>query len=301
MSDLLERSARLLLVEDPSHPPPDLRALLAGSQDPRLEVEEVPDLESAVKRLGRGGIDLLLLDLHLPDGGGVEAFERVSAFAPDVPVVALAGAEDERVARAILQGGAQDFLVRGEVDAATLGRSIRYALERHRLMSALRSLSLIDDLTGLYNRRGFTELGAQHLKLAERSGRGAILLYLDLDRFKEINDTLGHPVGDRALRRVTGILRAAFRRSDIVARLGGDEFAVLALEVSGEDGGLLENRVRDRVRSLNGEGGEPFRLEVSLGLARHRVGQGEGLDELLARADARMYREKRSKEGGLTE
>jgi diguanylate cyclase (GGDEF)-like protein len=194
-----------------------------------------------------------------------------------------------------VQGGAQDYLLKNEVSATELARAVRHAIERHRLLSALRSLSLIDDLTGLYNRRGFADLGEQHLKLARRTARGVTIVFLDLDRFKTINDSLGHHVGDRALIKVADILRATFRRSDIVSRLGGDEFAVLALEASGESAELLIDRLRERFQEFNRTSREPYQLSVSIGMARQEGDMRMRLEDLLATADNAMYEEKRSK------
>ncbi len=261
-----------------------------------IAMEGFDDLDSALKRVTQGGTDALLLDIELPGGGGLASFERAVAFAPDVPILTVSALPEPDLALSTMQAGAQDHLVRGELNAGLLVRAILHAMERHRLVSALRSLSVIDDLTGLYNRRGFMDLGEQHLKLARRSGRGMTLVYCDLDRFKEINDALGHPVGDRALKRVTELLRSSFRRSDIVGRLGGDEFAVLALEVSGEDEAMLVSRIRRRLDAFNAQRLEPFTLSLSLGMARFDRDTGGSLEDLLARADAAMYGEKRSKQ-----
>ncbi len=135
------------------------------------------------------------MDLDLPDSEDLGTFERAYAFAPDVPIVVLTGMEDEEMALDMVKSGAQDYLVKGEVGPDLLLRSIRYAVERHHLTSALRSLSLIDDLTGLYNRRGFSDLGEQHLKLARRTARAVLLVYVDVDDLKTINDTLGPSKG----------------------------------------------------------------------------------------------------------
>jgi diguanylate cyclase (GGDEF)-like protein len=159
----------------------------------------------------------------------------------------------------------------------------------------LRSLSLIDDLTGLYNRRGFTDLGEQYLKLARRTGRGVTMVYLDMDRFKTINDSLGHHVGDRALLKVADILRATFRRSDIIARLGGDEFGVLALEAADESSETLVERLRERVQDFNESSPEPYQLSVSIGMAHHDDDPRVRLEDLVAEADSAMYREKHGK------
>ncbi|NNF13640.1 MAG: diguanylate cyclase response regulator [Gemmatimonadetes bacterium] len=210
-------------------------------------------------------------------------------------MVVLSESSDSEQAVAIVQAGAQDYLVKAELTPGLLVRAVRHAIERHRLFSALRSLSLIDDLTGLYNRRGFADLGEQHLKLARRTGRGVTMVYLDLDRFKTINDSLGHHVGDRALIKVADILRAAFRRSDIIARLGGDEFGVLALEAADETSALLVERLRERVDDFNQSTPEPYQLSISVGMAHHDDDPRVRLDDLVAEADAEMYREKHDK------
>jgi diguanylate cyclase (GGDEF)-like protein len=268
---------------------------LAAVGDGRLDVECASELGQALRRLSRGGIDVVLLELSLPDSDGMSTFERMYAFAPEVPVVVLTDDYDEELGVSAVQAGAQDYLVKPSADPGEILRSLRYAMERHRLLTALRSLSLMDDLTNLYNRRGFTDLGSQYLELARRSGREATLVFLDLDRFKTINDTLGHHVGDRALRKVADILRTTFRRSDIIARMGGDEFAVLALESSDEHESTIVERLRNEFSQFNAAHREPYQISVSIGVARD---DGEGrvpLAELLAAADTAMYEEKRSK------
>ena len=260
-----------------------------------LELDWVGELSQALARLSQGGFDAILLSLDLADSQGMVTFDRTYAFAPDVPIVVLADEPDEDAAVSTVQAGAQDYLVKTEVGVATLVRSLRHAIERHRLFSALRSLSLIDGLTGLYNRRGFSDLGEQYLKLARRTGRGVTMVFLDLDRFKTINDSLGHHVGDRALLKMADILRAAFRRSDIIARLGGDEFGVLALEAADESSELLVERLRERVVDFNESGPKPFQLSVSIGMAHHDDDPRVRLEDMVAEADSAMYREKHGK------
>jgi diguanylate cyclase (GGDEF)-like protein len=295
MSEVQENPQTLLLVQAEPQDVDKLAEDLSARSGRPVKVEWSGQLPLALQRLSRGGIDVLLLDLDLPDSEGLVTFERAFAFAPDVPIVVLTEDEDEELGVSCVQGGAQDYLVKGQADAATLVRAIRYAVERHRLLTALKSLSLIDDLTGLYNRRGFADLGEQHLKLARRTNRGILLVFADLDRFKTINDTLGHHVGDRALVKVADILRAAFRGSDIIARLGGDEFAVLALEVSGEDERQLVKRVRQKIHEFNALSREPYKLRISIGTARLEHARRARLDDLLAEADVAMYEEKRAK------
>jgi two-component system, cell cycle response regulator len=290
-----KRPLRILLVEAERHGVPGLEEALSSLDRAPMELEWAESLSSALKRLHHGGVDLLLLDLDLPDSQGMETFERAHAFAPEVPIVVLTGVDDEELALGTVQGGAQDFLVKGEASPDLLLHSIRYAVERHRLMSALRSLSLIDDLTGLYNRRGFLDLGEQHLKLARRSARAVLLVYLDVDGLKTINDTLGHSMGDRALIQLANVLRDTFRQSDIIGRMGGDEFAVMALEASEENEDWLARRLRERVEKMNRSGTEPFHLSISVGLARFPAEGRPKLTEFLALADQAMYMEKRAK------
>jgi two-component system, cell cycle response regulator len=292
-----KRPMRVLLAEAERHVAPGLEEALASLDDTPVELEWAGTLASALERIHHGGIDLLLLDLDLPDSQGMATFERAHAYAPEVPIVVLTGRQDEKLGLGTVQGGAQDFLVKGEVGPELLLRSVRYAVERHRLASALRSLSLIDDLTGLYNRRGFLDLGEQHLKLARRSGRAVVLVYLDVDDLKAVNDTLGHLAGDRALVQTANVLKDTFRQSDIIGRLGGDEFAVMALEASEENEERLGQRLRERVDEVNRTGTEPFHLSISLGIARFAVDGRPRLTELLALADQAMYLEKRAKRG----
>jgi diguanylate cyclase (GGDEF)-like protein len=289
------RPIKVLLVESDEDYIGELHQGLGGPGSGGLEVECVGELSQALARLSQGGFDAILLTLDLSDSRGMVTFDRAYAFAPDVPIIVLTQEPDDETAVATVQGGAQDYLVKKEITPPMLARAVRHAIERHRLFSALRSLSLIDDLTGLYNRRGFTDLGEQYLKLARRSGRGVTMVYLDLDRFKTINDSLGHHVGDRALLKVADILRATFRRSDIIARLGGDEFGVLALEAADESSELLVERLRERVTDFNQSSPEPYQLSVSIGMARHDDDLRVRLEDMVAEADSAMYREKHGK------
>lgn len=289
------RRIKVLLVESDEDYVGELRDDLSRAHQKDLELEAVRELSQALACLGQGGFDALLLCLDVDDSRGMVTFDRAYAFAPDVPIIVLTDEADEEAAIATVQGGAQDYLVKAEITAAMLVRAVRHAIERHRLFAALRSLSLIDDLTGLYNRRGFADLGEQYLKLARRSGRGVTMVYVDLDRFKTINDSHGHQFGDRALVKVAEILRATFRRSDIVARLGGDEFGVLALEAADESSELLVERLRERVIEFNRTSPEPYQLSVSIGMAHHDDELRVRLEDLVAEADSAMYREKHGK------
>jgi diguanylate cyclase (GGDEF)-like protein len=291
----MQRPINVLLVESDPEDLDGLRNDLAETPGGPIELEWVSELATALQRLSAGGIDAVLLNPSLRDSDGIVSFERTNAFAPHVPIIVISDLDDDELAVSAVQGGAQDFLWKDEATPAVMIRSIRYAIERHRLLSALRSLSLIDEVTNLYNRGGFADLGEQYVKLARRSEQGITLVYVDIDRFKTINDSLGHHVGDRALVKVAEILRVTFRRSDIIARLGGDDFAVLALEATGEDAMALVERLRRQVSDSNETSKEPYQLSISVGMARYEGDGRATLEGLLDQAEKAMQEEKAEK------
>lgn len=169
----------------------------------------------------------------------------------------------------------------------------------------LRAMSLRDELTGLYNRRGLLELADQQMRVAERERRGFFLVFVDMDGMKRINDTFGHQQGDRAITDAAAQLRATFRASDILGRLGGDEFAV----IMPEDGGSAPEaaraeveaacqRLEENVAMHNATANRPYRLALSLGVSHFEPGSPVGIEALLDSADREMYAQKRVKSGG---
>jgi diguanylate cyclase (GGDEF)-like protein/PAS domain S-box-containing protein len=166
----------------------------------------------------------------------------------------------------------------------------------------LRSLSLQDELTGLYNRRGWLELAKQGLRLAQREKRPAAVIFADLNGMKLINDHQGHEAGDLALCDTASLLRKACREVDVVARFGGDEFVVFALDFDLNGLSALRRRVKDALDELNASQVRPFRLSISIGAAFFTPDAPETIDELLDRADREMYEQKRARKqnGGLS-
>jgi diguanylate cyclase (GGDEF)-like protein/PAS domain S-box-containing protein len=158
---------------------------------------------------------------------------------------------------------------------------------------ALHKLSLADELTGLYNRRGFFTLAEQQLKIANRIKKKILLLFADLDDLKWINDNLGHNEGDSALIEIANILQKTFRESDLVARIGGDEFAVLAVETEETNAAIITTRLLDSLKNYNSERKRDYNLSVSIGISRYDPGYPCSIDKLLARADKLMYKFKR--------
>lgn len=194
--------------------------------------------------------------------------------------------ELESISKALREGGA------GKSGDGVLHPAVWCAMQQVLVERELRYLALSDDLTCLYNRRGFYAAAAQQLKIARRQEKPAVLFFCDLDGLKTINDTFGHREGDFALVRTADALEEVFRESDVLARISGDEFAVLAMDLSRDYQQGILNRLQ---RSLRKAGKEELRYElsVSVGAAWFDPQNPVSLGELMEQADRAMYAEKR--------
>jgi diguanylate cyclase (GGDEF)-like protein len=164
-----------------------------------------------------------------------------------------------------------------------------------RRQARMRVLTVTDPLTGLYNRRGFFLLAEHQWQLALRKKSSFLLFYIDIDRFKEINDTYGHKEGDRALQTVAAALRDCFRKTDLIARIGGDEF-VLTTDLPPDSRTMLEQRLVSAVHESTSNTGRPYQISLSVGILQCDASLGAySLEDLLARADALMYEQKRER------
>lgn len=287
---------KILLLEDNPGDARLLREALAESRESNFELTYSETVAECLESLHNNKPDVILSDLGLPDSEGLDAVRVVHSAAPDVPIVVLTALDDERAAVQSLQEGAQDYLVKGRIDGDSLWQAVRYAMERQRVQLQLLNLTLIDDLTGLNNRRGFLSMGGHHLKLACRTGEAVTLAFVDLDRLKQINDTFGHQEGNHAIVDASNILKDCFRQSDILARLGGDEFAALVTDATNASAETIAGRIRQKVAALNARPGRRYDLSLSVGMVTaDATRQAIDLQQLLAEADALMYEEKRRK------
>jgi diguanylate cyclase (GGDEF)-like protein len=288
----IDEAPSILLVEDN---PGDVRLveeLLRAAWVVAGSINHVSSVEDAIGRIAKDVPACILLDLSLPDAQGLGTLERVRDAHPSVPIVVLTGTDDEAQAVQAVQEGAQDYLIKGQVDGHLLGRAIRYAIERKFAEVQLSHQALHDPLTGLANRALLMERLAQALARTERRPSSVAVLFLDIDRFKTINDNFGHEVGDSVLACIGDRLRKALRPEDMASRFGGDEFVVLCE-------GLEDDRhvvtIANRIgRSIS----EPISLEAgevvvttSIGIAAAR-GIGDRPEVLLRDADAAVYRAK---------
>jgi len=412
---------RLLLVEDNDGDARLLREMFNEDGSPNIELTHVMSLAEADSYLSEREVDVILLDLGLPDGQGLGAVRRARAAAPRVPLVVLTGLDDESVAALALQEGAQDYLIKGQIETRGLLRALRYAIERKimeealfvekeraqvtlgcigeavactdllgkvtflnaaaekmtgwsseeaagrtisevcrildsasrepipnpmhtggapteavhssfllirrdgleipiedsiapirdrqgkasgavivfRDVSAARAMALQiihsaqhDFLTGLPNRALLNDRVNQAIGLSTRHGTKGAVLFLDLDGFKHINDSLGHPVGDKLLQSIAGRLVDCLRGSDTVSRQGGDEFVVLLSEVEhAEDAAISARRILQAVSEAHFIDKHDLHITTSIGVS---VYPNDGLDAetIIKNADTAMYQAK---------
>ncbi|MGH2837582.1 MAG: putative bifunctional diguanylate cyclase/phosphodiesterase [Thermoleophilaceae bacterium] len=277
----------ILVVEDNQRYGELIERMLGGD----FAAERAATLGDAVQALQQGpGYSCILLDLLLPGTDRLEAVETIRTLAPDSPIVVLTGMEDGGLAIEAMKAGVQDYLYKGDADPETLRRSVLYAMERKRAQLAHEALH--DPLTGLPNRTLFRDRCLHALGGIGRTTSGVGVLFIDLDNFKKVNDSLGHAGGDRLLVDVGDRLRHALRAGDTVSRFGGDEFTVLGATLdSRHDATQLAQRVTQAI-------GQPFEvadrrvsLTCSIGIA-FTFDREADPDTLIHDADMAMYRAK---------
>ncbi len=230
-----------------------------------------------------------MLDLTLPDSRGISTLNSVRMHSPQVPVILLTTVNDEALAVTALQNGAQDYLIKGQVDGSMLSRSIRYAIERHQAGERENRMAYFDALTGLPNRRLFFDRLNQALSRAQRYDEKVALLFIDPDGFKPVNDSLGHDMGDLLLQEVARRLQGCLRKSDTVARIGGDEFTCILPHI--ERAGDVNVVARKIIRALNSPfdiKGHKIHISGSVGASLFPDDSAD-CEELISNADAAMY------------
>ena len=291
---MASQQLQILLVESDPVGARRLEEMLHAAGAGKFRLRRVHELHQAKSFLQNGRVDVAIVDLCLSDPAGLDVFAEAQQMAPGVPFLALHESADESLAAQVLQLGAQDFLVKSELTPERLERSLSYAIARQQAHLHLRSLSFMDELTGLYNRRGFVSLAEQRLKLNSRQGVRSTLIFIDVDNLKCINDTFGHREGDAALQQIASLLRECFRQSDILGRLGGDEFCVLLSHTSAAGDLLIRKRLAQLIDRSNENSKRAYALSVSVGAVD--ISGSEELEQQIGRADALMYEHKRAKQ-----
>lgn len=281
----------VLLIEDNPGDARLIREMLDEGEEALFDLETVDRLSLGLERLARGSADLVLLDLSLPDSLGFDTFLKVYAHSPKVPIIVLTGNDDQKIALSAVKTGAQDYLVKRNLDRELLVRSMQYSIERKRYQEQLEYQANYDVLTGLPNRNLLHDRLRQSV-FAQRYVRSIAVVFIDIDHFKFVNDSLGHNAGDKLLQCVAARLTQTVRDSDTVARLGGDEFILILNDQTGQE---VIYRAMQRIISKVAEpieiGGQELMVTCSAGISLHPQ-DGPDVETLLKNADAAMYRAK---------
>lgn len=288
-----KKPIRTLQVEDN---PGDARLMyefLYREKASDVHLSQVDTLQSACKLLESGCYDVVLLDLSLPDACGLEAVHAVLKQDPEIAVVVVSSHDDELTAITALQSGAQDYIVKGKFDSYTLHKSIRYALERKKIKERLSYLAQYDALTGLLNRESFLSRVSEAVERSIRSGDKLAVFFIDMDKFKQINDSLGHAAGDDLLKQVTARFEKSVRKEDFVARLAGDEFAILLESMNSiESSDVVADKLFDLMKEPFCLAGTNVDVTISIGITVF-TGNQVTTEEALKQADIAMYKAKR--------
>ncbi len=290
---------KILLVEDNPGDAKLIEVYLKQICPEDQLLEHVTRLDTALERVYENSYLMMLTDLSLPDASGLDAVARLTVAAPRTPMVVLSGFKDEHLALSALELGAQDFLLKDRIDRFSLMRAIRFSIQRKRAEQQLINLAHYDPLTGLANRNTFHESIVRALSRGERKRESFGLMFLDLDRFKEVNDTHGHEIGDLLLQEASQRLRSAVREYDTVARLGGDEFAVLI------EGPIQPEEIEQMGERILRKLQLPFQLNSKMIQVTGSVGSalypahGRSVEKLLRAADTAMYAAKRGGRNNL--
>jgi diguanylate cyclase (GGDEF)-like protein len=282
---------RVLLIEDNPGDVRLIREMLSDGEGELFELDCVGRLSQGLEYLSTRSAGVVLLDLSLPDSYGFDTFLKVYAHSPKVPIIVLTGHDDQTVALSAVKTGAQDYLVKGKIDRDLLLRSMQYSIERKRYQEQLEYQANYDALTGLPNRNLMHDRLRQSV-YAQRYVRSIGVVFLDIDHFKFVNDSLGHNTGDKLLQKVAERLSAAVRDGDTVARLGGDEFILILNDQTGQE---VIYRAMQRIIGKVAEpidiDGQELLVTCSAGISLYPQ-DGPDVETLLKNADAAMYRAK---------
>jgi diguanylate cyclase (GGDEF)-like protein len=281
----------VLLIEDNPGDVRLIREMLAEGEDVLFELACAGRLSQGLEYLATRSPSLVLLDLSLPDSYGFDTFLKVYAHSPKVPIIVLTGHDDHTVALSAVKGGAQDYLVKGKLDRELLLRSMQYSIERKHFQEQLEYQANYDALTGLPNRNLLNDRLRQSV-FAQRYVRSIGVVFLDIDHFKFVNDSLGHNMGDKLLQKVAERLIETVRDGDTVARLGGDEFILILNDQTGQE---VIYRAMQRIITRIAEpitvDGQELMVTCSAGISLYPQ-DGPDVDTLLKNADAAMYQAK---------
>ncbi len=276
-------NTHVLLVQDRPADARLLQILHDGFNPNEFEITAVDGMSEAKERIDRERIHVILLDVSLPDNSSLETVSTVRGHAPHIPMVILSGARNETLALHALQEGAQDYIGKEDLVADRLIHVIRYAIERHRLMVELRAMSLRDEHTRAYNKKGFAMVGAPAFQLAERLRSSISVVFVTLNNRRQIDESMGHHVGNYALIETANILRETFRTSDIIGQISGDTFVILLIGSTGREEDELISQLQSKVELRKTAGKWLYPISLSVTAVHYDPQHPRTLEELLDR------------------
>lgn len=288
---------RVLLIDDNRIAHEMVSRMVPRFPDGPWEMDGAETYDEGLKKLLTGRYVACLLDYRLDEGkDGLQLLREARAAGNNTPTIFLTAETDPALDEAALQAGAMDFLVKAEFTPRMLARSVRYARKLGETLEQLRLLATHDPLTGLKNRREFERLFAEEVQRCARFSRAFSLVVCDIDFFKKVNDTHGHPAGDAVLKHVAGLLQGQLRTVDRLARIGGEEFAIIMLETSRSAAVETIERLLALVRETPcplPDGGPQLSVTMSAGLAS-MPDDADSQQALFDAADKALYTAKRT-------
>lgn len=280
----------ILLIEDSIGNAILIQKELARGLATTPKVHHATTLEEALKSIVQQQFDIALLDRFLPDVEEFSGLHSIQNMAPNLPIIFLTGYQDELAALESIRQGAQDYVFKDNLDGLQLKKAIQYAILRKEFEGVLRVRANFDMLTGLANRMMYENRLDLALAKVLRHDHHLAVLFLDLDKFKAINDTMGHAAGDEVLIEVGRRLQQVLRPYDTAARFGGDEFAVLIEELSDlAHSEIVANKIIQAFDKPFQVAGKELMLSVSIGIASCAAGQSKKREQIMQEADAAMY------------
>ncbi|HXX53861.1 MAG TPA: diguanylate cyclase [Thermodesulfovibrionales bacterium] len=243
--------------------------------------------EAALKLLNDAFFDVLVADIVLPGLKGFELIEKAKQLRPDMVAIIMTGFINKYTYDTAIEAGASDLIKK----PFTL-KELIIRIEHAKVLKRLRDTSVIDELTGLYNRRGFFIVAEQQVALAKREKRAMVMLYASLDALDMIHEKWGHQEGNRVLIDSAMILKGTFRKSDIIARLGQEAFVILTIGVAGDDIDRITARLQKNIEAHNEMNVREYTLSMSLCKLHYDPQTSRPIDELLVHGENMMRKKK---------
>jgi diguanylate cyclase (GGDEF)-like protein len=293
----------ILIVDDSFEDREILKRYLKGVNDYDCTVTEAKNVDEGILAIQKDIPDLMFVDFNMPGASGLDLLDKLRKFNQfQFPIIMLTGEGNEAVAVSAMKMGVGDYLVKDEINPDLVRLAILSTLDRFKMEKTIeaqrRELEIAartDGLTGLWNRKYFDEQLALEVERAQRYGLVLTLVMADLDRFKDVNDTHGHLIGDAVLVGFSEVLKKDLRLSDFAARFGGEEFCMIIPSNSGKDTALCFKRVAEDFKATKffGNGAKPFFVSASFGIVQH-CSKFDSTEKLIHAADRALYHAKQN-------